>query len=454
MNVADPAIDCSARLPWGRSIAWLVFLAPFFFLSYGFSNHLAEQNTVTRSLFFDWERHLPFVAWTIIPYWSIDLLYGLSFLTCRNKHTVDRHALRLLTAQVISVTCFIAFPLHFAFTRPPVDGFFGSLFDALMGFDRPYNQAPSLHIGLLVVIWARFIDGTPKRWHLLIHAWAALIALSVLTTYQHHFVDVPTGMAVGLLCLWLWPDDAPSPLAHFGRTTTPRHRALAWRYGIGALVVTTVSLLLGGVALWLLWLALALAMVSLIYCSGSPAGFQKRARGHSIAVAALLAPYRLAAWINARWWTRHHPQHDEIADGVWLGRLPDRRDLVRQAAHPAPALYDVCAELAAPPSSGRHITHPWLDLVTPTTDQLRDAARTIESLRREGPVWVCCALGYSRSACAVAAWLLATQRATSVDQAVTLIQQCRPMIVLNEAYRTVLHDFAGELQASLESIRA
>ena len=28
---------------WGRSIAWLLFLGPFFFLSYGFSNHLAAE---------------------------------------------------------------------------------------------------------------------------------------------------------------------------------------------------------------------------------------------------------------------------------------------------------------------------------------------------------------------------------------------------------------------------
>lgn len=358
MSVANPAVGSSGAIQWRRSIAWLAVLAPFFFLSYGYSNHLAEQDAVTRSIYFEWERHIPFVAWTIIPYWSIDLLYGLSFLTCCDRRSVDRHALRLLTAQVISVGCFIVFPLHFAFARPEVDGLFGSLFDALMGFDRPYNQAPSLHIGLLVVIWARFIDGIPKRWHLLTHAWAALIAVSVLTTYQHHFIDVPTGMAVGFFCLWLWPDKAPSPLAHFGHSTTPRHRALAWRYALGAVGVTAAGLFVGGMALWLLWLAIALAIVSLIYCSGSPAGFQKHARAHSMAITVLLTPYRLAAWLNARWWTRHHPQYDEIADGVWLGRLPDRRDLVRYGSNPTPALYDVCAELPAPDSPASAISKP------------------------------------------------------------------------------------------------
>ena len=27
------------------------------------------------------------------------------------------------------------------------------MFDALAGFDKPFNQAPSLHIALLVILW-------------------------------------------------------------------------------------------------------------------------------------------------------------------------------------------------------------------------------------------------------------------------------------------------------------
>ena len=220
-------MTATASIPWRRGLAWLLFLGPFFFLSYGFANHVAAERDVSDTLLFEWERGIPFIPWTIIPYWSIDLLYGLSFLLCRDKQQVDRHALRLLTTQIVSVSCFLLFPLHFSFERPAVDGFFGAMFDALMGFDKPYNQAPSLHIGLLVIIWARFAAATPRSYRWLVHAWTALIALSVLTTYQHHFVDIPTGALVGFLCLWLWPDSGRPPLADWLPARVSDRRRLA-----------------------------------------------------------------------------------------------------------------------------------------------------------------------------------------------------------------------------------
>jgi protein-tyrosine phosphatase len=59
----------------------------------------------------------------------------------------------------------------------------------------------------------------------------------------------------------------------------------------------------------------------------------------------------------------------------------------------------------------------------------------IEHARQAGPVLVCCALGYSRSASAVAAWLLMTGRATSAAEAIKQVRRVRPSIVLDESAR-------------------
>jgi protein-tyrosine phosphatase len=79
-----------------------------------------------------------------------------------------------------------------------------------------------------------------------------------------------------------------------------------------------------------------------------------------------------------------------------------------------------------------------LDLIAPTSAECRHAAEAIERLRASGPLLVCCALGYSRSATAVAAWLLHSGRAPTVEQALAIIRTARANVVLHPAHREAL----------------
>ena len=106
------------------------------------------------------------------------------------------------------------------------DGIPGALFNLLAVFDKPFNQAPSLHIALLVILWDRYAAHTGGAWRWLLHGWFALIGVSVLTTYQHHVIDVPTGMLLGFLCLWLWPETGAPPLSGFRLTASPQRRKI------------------------------------------------------------------------------------------------------------------------------------------------------------------------------------------------------------------------------------
>ena len=481
-----------------RGVLWLLLLGPFFFLSYGLVNsHTASRDDV-GSLVFGWEGQTPLWPWTIVPYWSIDLLYGLSFLLPTSRREMDRHALALLTAQVISVSCFLLWPLRFTFERPALDGVFGWLFDVLMGFDKPFNQAPSLHIALLVIIWtmfARHIHRQPWRW--LMQGWMALIGVSVLTTWQHHFIDLPTGALAGLVCIWLWPREGDMPLQAARLTRDPRRWRLALYYGGGALLCATLALHLAGSWLWLSWPAVSLLMVALNYAVFGADGFQKGADGRlSNAASWLLAPYLLGAWLNSRMWTRKRPQADEVCDGVFLGRIPGLGaassfnavvDLTAElpcfacaaafagktpppgtAAHAENALsphttpvvlkHTAASHHTAPVGAGlpangpgqtmqmpaHYICLPTLDLIVPDANLLKQAAEAIERLRQQGPVLVCCALGYSRSASAVAAWLVHSGRCTSVTQAEALIRKARPTVVLHPGHRRVLQQLEAQ----------
>ena len=422
--------------PWKRAVAWLLFLGPFFFLSYGFANWLASPRASVPVVAFEWERAIPFHAWTIIPYWSIDALYAFSLFVCATRVELDTHAKRLLTAQLVAVACFLAFPLRFSFDRPAADGVSGALFDVLAGFDLPYNQLPSLHIALAVILWMLYASKLRGMARILLTLWFVMIGASVLTTYQHHFIDLPTGFALGWLCVWLWPMPAASesPVSAWRYTDDPVRHRLALAYLAGAVCCGAIALYAGGWALWLGWPALSLAMVAACYAGIGASGFQKDDDGRlSLAARWLLAPYLAGAWINSRWWTRRAPWPVQIADGVWIGRIPAARDLA-----PFAGIVDVSAELSLPRAAlAKHVV-PMLDLVPPDRASLAQAARSIEHLRARGPVLVCCALGFSRSACAIAAWLMSTGRASNAEQAIARLRNARADVVIHDAHARLL----------------
>src|SRR5690606_18831494 len=128
--------------------------------------------------------------------------------------------------------------------RPETSGIPGFMFDVLGGFDKPFNQAPSLHIALLVIIWdhlRRRFTGTAR---LVWDAWCVLIGASVLTTWQHHVMDIPTGLLLGLFALWAFPADSHPAYRGFRLAKSRKARKLAGLYLAGA---TALALL----AVWL-----------------------------------------------------------------------------------------------------------------------------------------------------------------------------------------------------------
>ena len=423
---------------WKWGILCLVLLAPFFFLTYGFANQYASGLVNVPSIVFDWETHIPLWAWTIVPYWSIDLFYGLSLLLCWNKFELKQHALRLFLAQVIAITCFLLFPLKFSFERPPLDGFFGLWFDVLMGFDKPFNQAPSLHIVLLVILWdfyRRHVQGT---WKYLVDFWSFLIGVSVLTTWQHHFIDIPTGLLVGAICLWLFPVAVKSP---FQKDTlqklTPKHLKLGSYYMCGVVIFGILAYEFPPVGLWLIYPAISLLIVAHSYSLVRPHFFQKQADGNmTIASKMLIAPYLIFAWLNSRIWTRKHPEDSLVIENeqqkIYLGRIPNA-----QHAQQYQAIFDCVAELPIDTHT-EYQQYLSLDLIPLQANQLQSAVQQLNLLignvrsHQNASILICCALGYSRSSAVLVAWLLEQQQVENVDEAVAIIRKARPWVVLKE----------------------
>ena len=445
------------------SLLKLALIGALFYTSYGLSNHYAASLAYVPEVAFAWERNIPFWEWTILPYWSLNLMYAAAFLLCRNSREQNRYVARLVSAQIIATTCFMLFPLHFGWPKPPTDGLWGWLFDSLVAFDLPYNQAPSLHIALSIIVGAFYWTRFPKI-RLPILLWQSLIALSVLTTYQHHFIDVPTGALLGWLVLWVIPQHGVSPFrrpfdtqgrlktseasfreAKTSPATRSREIKIAMLYLAGA-VLSALPSLFGRAWLWTLWVSVSLSVVAFAYLTGNAAVFQKQADGMlSAAATVLLLPYLVGVRLNMAYWLCGKAKTARVRDGVLIGSVSAISDGL-------PAVLDVCAEYPRPRYRGTYRVLPLLDMVAPSENDLMQAASLLETLRRQrGKVLTCCALGYGRSAAVVLTWLLVYGGCRDLAQATAELKQARPQMVLPPETAKAVEAAAGCLKTSAVS---
>jgi membrane-associated phospholipid phosphatase len=212
-----------------------------FSLLYALSNHLTSLRRDVGAGVIDWDHAVPFVPWTIVPYLSIVGFFVASFFVGSGRRGLQLHLVRLALLMALALLCYAAFPLRFAFERPGTGDWTAPLFAVLTMVDLPYNRAPSLHIGMLVLLWLRLAPRCGSVARLLLAAWFVLIGVSVLTTWQHHVIDIAAGLAVAAIAAALarplcsqpwsryfrsaaWPRPTPRDTAHC-KTSTSTSRA-------------------------------------------------------------------------------------------------------------------------------------------------------------------------------------------------------------------------------------
>nr|WP_314904480.1 dual specificity protein phosphatase family protein [uncultured Campylobacter sp.] len=362
--------------PFLYQLAALVVVAAIFYASYGATNALASARANVPEIYFAWERAVPFWAWSIVPYWSLNLLYALGFFLCRDAGELARYVTQLLAAQMIATLFFIAFPLQMSWEKPAVSGLSGFLFSSLAAFDLPFNQAPSLHIILCVVVGSFYLHKTRAVWlKAALVAWFALIGLSVLTTYQHHFIDIPTGLAAGCLVLLIRPLDG-APLRFAMARESARYKWAALYMGLAFLTLFAAILgakIWGAWMLWLSWASLSFALVACGYAFLGAGVFAKNGQGkHAASAKALLFPYLCVARLNAIFWLRGRRLSDEILPGLYLGSVKE--------AGKFDAVLDCAAEFERPGGAQIYASLPMLDMITPCADELKRGADKLERL--------------------------------------------------------------------------
>lgn len=201
-----PDVRSHLTRPTIRSaLAWAIALSTYFFGIYFACNWIVSKRAGVPSLFFAWELRLPFVPAMIVPYLSEDLFFFFAPFLCQTRVELRQLGLRLTLAVNVAAVFFLLFPLHAGYSRHAVDGLDGLLFALLDALDRPYNLVPSLHLAVLVVLWATYRRHLRGLLRPVMQAWFVLIGVSTILTRQHHLIDVGTGLVLGAICLYLVP---------------------------------------------------------------------------------------------------------------------------------------------------------------------------------------------------------------------------------------------------------
>jgi len=404
-------------------LIWALGMGALFFLIYGPVNLFTATRGAVPSLAMPWEHHIPFLPWFIVPYVSLDLFFVLSFFQLNNRTELHRHALRLGTAILVSAGLFLIYPMQFEFQRPETTGLPHLLFDAL-SLDLPYNQCPSLHIALALIIWPvirRIADGWFRA---LLAVWFVLIVLSTLFTYQHHVIDLLGGALVGLLILQAIPlgDTHITPVNNAARRIAARYLLLAL-----AFLVTASSL--DGWWLSLLYPSVTFVLVSITYMTGRSNYLSKRHGRHCLVVKLLFGPFLVSQWLSWRLLSRSQSPWINITPDFYAGRRPTASDVRELQNQGIKTVIDLAPEISESNAwRDIHYLHvPWLDLVPPGTKQRKFLTALITQALNEGPIYLHCTLGRGRSMLAAADWLV--EQGMSASQALEQLASKRSIAI-------------------------
>lgn len=425
------------KIQWRNGFIWLLVLAPLFFMLYGWANGYAallpKENV--GEIVYDWEKHIPFLPSTILPYWSIDLLYGLSLFLPMTKFAQRQHALRLLVATPIAVLFFLLFPLTFSTIKPECFGVWKSLFDALMGFDKPFNQSPSLHIILLVILWRIYLPHFNKVGKAIWNVWCFLIGVSVLTTFQHHFIDIPAGFLTGLIICYLFPLSK----AHYWKWGEIKSKRLAILHVIVGLLFFVLAFLCPiAIAVVLIWMGSSLLFIGLGYFGLGAIIFQKKENGSfTFAATILFFPYRWISRLVRNVFFKSYQSPQKITEKLYLGAFWMTKKQDYQA------IFDVCAEYKKLKNSNQnYVSYPLIDLAAPTIDELIVGVKKLDELiQNNETVFIHCALGMSRSATVVFAWLLYTHKIESVKEGFAFFEDNKFQFSLSGKHKELLETY-------------
>jgi membrane-associated phospholipid phosphatase len=168
---------------------------------YSTSNHIHIFEPILLPL--SWvDQAVPFVPQTLWIYVSEYIFFPAVYITCKDLVNANKYLYSFAALWIISVAIF-TYPRDLFPLTQDLDALTHMTFSTLRVADNPSNCCPSLHVSSVFLSSFIFVDEQRKKFPFFF-GWASLIALSTLTTKQHYFIDIMTGLLMAIIMYWIF----------------------------------------------------------------------------------------------------------------------------------------------------------------------------------------------------------------------------------------------------------
>ena len=223
---------------------------------------------------------------------------------------------------------------------------------------------------------------------------------------------------------------------------------------VGAFYAAGTVLLVSGAMLgwpWgapLLWPAVSCAIAAIGYAGVGPGIYRKSDGRLPHVIRVIMAPVLLGQELSLRHYRQHGRPWDEAAPELLMGRKLNGAEAEELIASGVTAVLDLTAEFPEVKllRQTAYYNLQILDLTAPAFEQLQRAVEFIRENAATGIVYVHCKIGYSRTAAAVGAYLMAAGHATDADDAMAQMRKARSPLVIRPEVIEALRAFQDSLR--------
>lgn len=387
------------RLKYSQKAIAFFICALVFGLLYNFAAWRTSTLPFVSSFVFDFEKNIPFLPLSIIPYMTSGMFFCLVFFWCTSFQQLKTLTKRMLFVTIIAGIFFILLPLKFSFSKPEISNNILKIpFQFLSKFDSPFNQSPSLHIAYAFIFWT-IIRNFASKWKYFLGFWLILLGISTLTTYQHHFIDILTGALLAQISFVIFPLDKEN--------FENRNLIVANYYFLfGWILISAAFILVKFYNPWwyfLLWIAFVMLVVGFQYQKNNVYFLKNREGNIPFFKKMFYFPYQFIYWIFLTFF-RINKTPIEIAPNLFISSKLSKKDLESFKIDKSILVYDLSAETSETKiikENSTYFSFPYLDIggfdVEETEKLVLEISKNYKKLPKEGKILIHCTMGFTRS---------------------------------------------------------